>query len=267
VIDAYFERIGYSGSREPTRTTLDAIVRAHITAIPFENLDVLLGRPMSLAPDALEKKLVTERRGGYCFEQNGFLLLVLEELGFSVKPISARVRLGRPRDYTPARTHLFVRVQLDGEAWLADVGVGAASPTCALRLDREGEQATPHEPRRIVRENGLVYHQIRYGDAWQDVYETTLEEMPLIDREVGNWYTSAHPGSHFKNRLIVARASREGRVTLLNRELTHRGPDGVGVTRMIDTPEDLLAVLQHEFGLAFPSGTRFACDALDWSAA
>ena len=266
VIDlaAYLARIGYAGDRAPTLATLHAVVRAHVQAIPFENLDVLLGRPISLAPADLEAKLVTERRGGYCFEHNGLLLLVLEQLGFAVRPISARVRYQRPRDFTPPRTHLFARVELDGEAWIADVGVGAMSPTAALRLAEPGEQPTPHEPRRFLREGGLVYHQVRFGTEWHDIWESTLEEMPPIDREVANWFTSTHPGSHFKNRLLVARALPEGRVTLLNRELTHRAPDGTPRTRVIHTPDGLLDVLRDEFGLAFPAGTRFTCPALDW---
>lgn len=276
-LDAYFARLGLTGPCPPTLATLRAIVRAHITAIPFENLDVLLGRAIDLDPAAVERKLVHERRGGYCFEQNSHLLHVLRALGFDATPLSGRVRVNRPRDYTPARTHCFVRVDLDGVPWLADVGVGALSPTAPLRFDTEDEQATPHEPRRLLREgawDGLalrgpdarMLHQVRFGDAWHDVCELTMEPMPPIDREVGNWYTSAHPQSHFRNRLIVARASERGRITVLNRELSVRGPDGVAVTRELRDPDELLAVLAEHFGLRFPPGTRFSCDALDWPA-
>ncbi|MEO8798486.1 MAG: arylamine N-acetyltransferase, partial [Polyangiaceae bacterium] len=167
-LDAYFERIGYSGPRAPILETLNAIMCAHVQTIPFENLDVLLGLPIDLEPSALERKLVHERRGGYCFEQNTLLLAVLSDLGFKVRPLSARVRYQRTRDFTPPRTHVFVRVEL-GESWLADVGVGAMSLTSALRLDEEGTQSTPHEPRRLLRENGLIYHQVRLGDEWLDV--------------------------------------------------------------------------------------------------
>src|SRR5262245_31633198 len=104
-VDAYFARIGYRGGRAPTLETLNGIVRAHVQTIPFENLDVLLGRPIELDVESLERKLVAARRGGYCFEQNTLLLEVLGALGFTVRPLSARVRYQRPRDYTPARTH------------------------------------------------------------------------------------------------------------------------------------------------------------------
>ncbi len=264
-LDAYFRRIGYRGDRAPTRATLDALSAAHVQSIPFENLDVLLGRPIDLDPAAVDRKLVHGGRGGYCFEQNTLFLRVLETLGFDVRPLSARVRVGRARDYTPARTHVFVRVELDGESWLADVGVGGMSLTGALRLDVAGEQPTPHEPRRIVREDGRLFHQVRLGDAWVDVCEFTLEEMPPIDREVGNWYTSAHPQSHFKSRLTVARALPDGgRVSILNRELTVRRRGGDARTRTLDTPAELLAALAEHFALRFPAGTEFTCPALDW---
>ncbi len=239
---------------------------AHVQAIPFENLDVLLGLPIDLEPSALERKLVHERRGGYCFEQNTLLLAVLSDLGFEVQPLSARVRYHRPRDFTPPRTHVLVRVELN-ESWLADVGVGAMSLTSALRLDEEGTQSTPHEPRRLLRENGLIYHQVRLGDEWLDVCELTLEEMPVIDRIVANWYTSSYPGSHFKNRLLVARALPDGgRLGLLNRNLTVRDRDGRAEHRAIASPEELLVVLDERFGLRFAAETRFPCEALDWPA-
>ena len=275
-LDAYFARIGHAGDRAPTLATLRALVLAHVQAIPFENLDVLLGRGIDLELAAIERKLVHARRGGYCFEQNTLLLAVLQALGYDATPLSARVRVQRPRDFTPPRTHVFVLVGLDGERWLCDVGVGALSPTAPLRLDVETPQATPHEPRRLIRHgawasgdrrspDARVFHQVQLAGEWQDVCEFTLEPMPPIDREVANWFTSAHPQSHFRNRLMAARATATGRVTLLNRELTHRGPDGIGDTRILRDQDELLHVLAAEFGLRFPAGTRFPCPWIDWS--
>ena len=259
MIDAYFQRIGYRGSHEPTLATLNAIVRAHVQTIPFENLDVLLGRGIDLDLDAIVGKLVHGRRGGYCFEHNTLLLEVLAALGYRVRPLSARVRYQRPRDYTPARTHLLVRVELD-ESWLADVGVGAMSPTAALRLADEGMQVTPHEPRRLLRENGLIYHQALLGGTWHDVAELTLEEMPPIDRIVANWYTSAHPSSHFRSRLLVARATETGRIGLLNDELSIRGADGVATKQKVRSTSHLLELLAEHFGIELPAGTELRYD-------
>ncbi len=214
--------------------------------------------------------------GGYCFEQNTLLLHVLEALGYSVKPISARVRLQRPRDFTPPRAHVFLRVELCGSSWLADVGVGGLSPSCALRLIPEITQETPHEPRRILltgtwqgltlrAPDARMFHQAYFAQAWHDVCEFTLEEMPGIDRELGNWYTSQHPSSHFRERLTVARATRQGRKSLLNRELSVRDNAGRVQTRRIETPDELLETLAREFDLRLPAGTRFSCAGLDWT--
>src|SRR6185436_14106773 len=104
-------------------------------------------------------------------------------IGFEATPLSARVRFERPRGIIPPRTHLFVRVEIDGQSWLADVGIGALSLTGALRLHVGDPQSTPHEPRRIVREGALWLHQVRFGLEWYDVCEFTLEAMPPIDRE------------------------------------------------------------------------------------
>ena len=267
-LDSYFARIGYAGPVHADLDTLNGIMRAQAQSVPFENLDVLLGRPIDLSPEALQRKIVTQRRGGYCFEQNGLLLLVLQSIGFQVTPLSARVRYQRPRDFTPARTHLFLRVDIDSAPWVADVGVGSMSLTSSFRLDVDGEQPTLHEPRRILREGSRYFHQARLGDDWHDVLEFTGEEMPPIDRELANWYTSTHPQSHFRGRLMAARALPDGqRLTLLNRELTLRHRSGEAQVRPIDTPTELVCVLNEEFGLRFASDTIFPCDALDWSGA
>lgn len=262
-LDAYLARIGHAGPVPPTLTTLNALAAAHVQTIPFENLDVLLGRPIELDLAALQAKLVTARRGGYCFEHNTLFLAVLAQLGFEVRPLSARVRYQRAREFTPARTHLFIRVEL-GESWLVDVGVGAMSATAALRLADDGAQATPNEPRRIVREGALLYDQVQLGGAWQDVKEFTLEEMPPIDRIVANWYTSTHPSSHFKNRLLVARATADGgRIGLLDRELSVRGADGVATRTTITDHGMLERVLAARFGITLPAGSHVRWDGPD----
>ena len=264
-LDAYFARIGYGGPTRVSLDTLNDLMSAHAGDVPFENLDVLLGRGIDLSEEAIQQKLVASRRGGYCFEQNGLFLLVLQALGFDVTPLSARVRLRHPRDFTPARTHLFLRVVVEGAPWVADVGVGGLSLTSAIRFDVMGEQPTRHEPRQIVFEAGRFFHQARLGDEWHDVLEFTGEVMPPIDRELANWFTSAHPQSHFRSRLVAARALPDGgRLTLLNREFTRRDRSGAADTRVLQTPSELLNVLDTGFGLTFPSGTTFACDALDW---
>ena len=264
-LDAYFTRLGYTGPRTPTLATLHAIAGAQVQSIPFENLDVLLGRGINLDPAAVFQKLVHDRRGGYCFEQNSLLLSVFLALGYRAAPLSARVRWQRPRDFIPQRTHLFIRVELDGISWLVDAGVGGLSLTCAIRLHYDGEQTTPHEPRRIVREGALWFHQVRFDTEWLDVCEFTLEEMPPIDRELANWWTSTNPNSKFRQNLIVGRAAPRGvRHAINNREFTTRHPDGRAEKRELATPAELLAVLAETFGLHFPPDTRFGPPGSPW---
>src|ERR1700732_3402975 len=121
-LNAYLGRVGYTGDRRPTASMLRELHLAHATHIPFENLDILLGRPIQLDLESLQAKLVHGKRGGYCFEQNLLFAAALEGLGFSVTRLAARVRLGRAQ--LLPRTHMLLKVDVDGGPWLADVGFG-----------------------------------------------------------------------------------------------------------------------------------------------
>ena len=258
----YCARIGYTGARSPTLDVLHALTQAHAQAIPFENLDVLLDRPIELDPATLYQQLVTHRRGGYCFQQNGLLLEVLRQIGFSVRPLRAAVRIGLPdRAADAGHTHLALEVTIDGAAWLTDVGVGAASQTCALRLAPDIEQATPHETRRFQRADGKWYSQILRGGEWTDVYEFDGGTMRLRDRSIANWYTSTHPESKFRRDLFAARALPQGRrITLFNRTLTLRDADGSAEQRELGNVAELGRALREHFGIEL---VRPALDALD----
>ncbi len=263
-LDAYFERIGYSGPTPPTVDTLHALAGAHAQAIPFENVDVLLGRGVDLADEAVDHKLISARRGGYCFEQNTLMMRALTQLGFAVRPLSARVRQGRPPHVIPPRTHVFLEVSVDGAPWMVDVGVGGFSLTSALRMDTEDAQATPHETRRLVRDGGRWLHRVLLGETWMDLSEYTGEEMPAIDREIGNWFTSTHPASRFSTTLMVGLARPDGgRLTLLNRELAERTRTGVVHTTIADH-DALVDLLAGRFGIVVPDGARIVCEGLGW---
>ena len=134
------------------------------------------------------------------------------------------------------------------------------APAANRRTTRDASRAAPHRAR-----GGSLLHQVYFGQDWHDVYEFTLEEMPPINREVANWFTSAHPQSHFKSRLVVARALPEGRVTLVNRGLTRRAHDGTSSHRWLANPRELIEALATEFGLYFEPETKFPCPGLDWS--
>jgi len=265
-LDAYLARIDYRGPLAPTLETLHALTLHHATAIPFENLDVLLSRPVVLTPEALMAKLVRARRGGYCFEQNNLLLLALRALGFRVTPIGARVRWQMPRDLVPPRTHLFLRVHLDGGDWITDCGLGAASLTGAIPLAFDRESATPHERRRLLEQDGRLFHQMQLGDDWTDLCEFTLIEMHPIDCEVANWWTSTNPNSKFKQDLMAALALKDGtRKAIRAGVFTHRRGAEILEQRDIATAAEMLAVLAEHFALHFPAGTRFGPPGARWA--
>src|SRR5262249_40516425 len=133
-LDSYFDRIGYSGRREASLATLRALHALHPIAIPFENLDVIRGIAVRLDLPSIEKKLVTDRRGGYCFEHNALFAAALEALGFRVTTLAARVRWQIPAQTPMPLTHMVLRVDLDGLPCLPDLRFRGLPPTPPLRL-------------------------------------------------------------------------------------------------------------------------------------
>lgn len=265
-LDAYFARIGYTGARAATHAVLREIHFRHVCSIPFENLDVLLGRGIRIDVPSIERKLVHERRGGYCFEQNGLFAAVLRALGFRVTPLIARVRWQVPAGVATPLTHKVLRVEAGGVAFLADVGFGSMSLFEPLVFEFDSEQAGALEPRRLVRDGDAIVQQARLAETWCDVYRFALVEAPAVDFEVGNWFTSTHPQSRFVQNLTVARAGHRRRLGLLNRDFSVRHANGRNETRTLVTPEELLHVLATEFGLHFPAGTRFGQANSPWPA-
>lgn len=251
---AYFKRIQYPGPAAPTLETLQALHLAHATHIPFENLDVLLRRPIRLDVPSVFAKLVTNKRGGYCFEQNRLFASALQALGFSVTCLSARVQMGsaEPR----ARTHMLLSVQIDGQPWLSDVGFGHEGLLHPILLE-PGHEAQQFAWRyRIVAHGGLHTLQSLHADGWFDLYRFTLEPHYPIDYEVANHYTSTYPESRFMLNIIAAQPGPERRLVLWNGVLTEQTAAKKTEAKIKDD-EDLLQVLEARFGLRFPPGTRF----------
>jgi len=256
-LDAYLARIGHAGPRDATFDVLAAITEAHTSAIPFENLDILLGRPILLDLAALQAKLVLGRRGGYCFEQNTLLRAALDALGFEVTPLAARVRVGSPPGAVRPRTHMLLAVDLREGRFLADVGFGGGGPVRPLPLSEGRETRVGMSLFRQRREGPDWVLEGDQGDGWQDLYAFTEEPQQAVDFEVANWFTSTYPRSPFTSSLNVQRQELHRRAILRDRELTLRGADG-DVTETIRDPRHLLAVLGERFGLSFPPGTRFS---------
>jgi N-hydroxyarylamine O-acetyltransferase len=246
-LDAYFERIGYGGATQPTLANLRAIQAAHASRIPFENLDVLLGRPILLDAAALERKLVRAGRGGYCFEQNGLLRHALRALGFAVAILAARVRWRRPEHVTTPRTHMLLRVELPEGPFIVDVGFGGATPTAPLALEAGIEQDTGLEPFRLIPAGAELQLQIRAGEEWSTLYQLSLEPLQPVDLEPPNWFVATHPESFFVHHLMAARPTAQGRHTILDDAYALQRPDGSAERRRLDGAVAITDVLRRHF--------------------
>jgi N-hydroxyarylamine O-acetyltransferase len=249
-LDAYFARIGYTGPRKPTLETLEALQSLHPSSIPFEAIDVLLGRNIRLSTKALEEKLVKNKRGGYCFEQNNLFKSVLSKLGFEVEGLIGRVSWLLPKDSLPRpRTHMALRVTIEGTAWLVDVGFGSVVPTKPLRWNLGEEQPTTHETYRLIeKRGGDTILEAQLAGSWTPVYELSQDLQYDVDYELANWYTSTYPDSRFRKELIVAHTTPQYRAALLENRFTIRSRKGE-VQREFLTIGQLKQVLFDVFGL------------------
>jgi N-hydroxyarylamine O-acetyltransferase len=245
-LDAYLERIGLSG-----RPGLFAVHRAHAVAIPFENLDPRRGVPVSLDLQDLQRKLVTDRRGGYCFEHNLLLAAGLRSLGMEVDPMLARVRSGAERGTVRPRSHLVLRVTDDAGAWHADVGFGRGTLLDPIPFGTSEVHVQSGWSFRVGEEDGELVLQTLKDGAWLDEYAFPPVPVPMVDIEVSNWFTSTHPRSPFVTGLIVARHDDDGtRVSLSDW-------DGLSLTeetrearrRTPVTPREAAGLLASRFGL------------------
>jgi N-hydroxyarylamine O-acetyltransferase len=249
---AYFERIGYQGPSEPTLAVLTDLHGKHPSKIPFEGLDPFLGRPASIDYQSIQSKLIRDRRGGYCQEQNALFFGVLEAIGFRVTPLAARVVWMSPGRSAPL-THRLTLVHLPEGDYLADVGFGGQTYTLPLRLDLSAVQTTPHGVYRVVEDNGSFEIQMHVSDRWEGMYRFEMAPAAQGDFEVGHWFTATHPKSVFVRNLIAARVIGASRANLLNASLSIRGPDGTE-QRQLTSPGELRDVLETVIGIQLPAG-------------
>jgi N-hydroxyarylamine O-acetyltransferase len=254
-LKTYAARIEYAGAFAPTPDTLRAAHFAHATHIPFENLDVLLGRPIRLDEEGLVRKLVLDRRGGYCFEQNSLFALVLETAGFRVRRLSARVRMGASAGVRP-RTHMLLLVETAGEQWIADVGFGLDGLLHPIPFLPGAICEQFSWQHRVMQDGAVFVLQCWRAEGWIDLYAFTLEEHFPIDFEVANHFTATHPSSIFRRMLRVQLPGPACSLMLVNHTLTERTANGATESTV---PDDgaLLDLLARRFGLHFPPGTSF----------
>jgi N-hydroxyarylamine O-acetyltransferase len=251
-LDAYFGRVGYDGPATPTLATLSRLHALHAAAIPFENLSPFLGEPVRLDVASLHDKLIARGRGGWCFEQNLLFSHALERVGFEVTRLAARVRWNVPASVITARSHCLLRVPIEGRDYIADVGFGGQTLGAPLRLEPGIEQATPHEPYRIVASNGGYALESRIAGEWQALYTFELHEQQIADYEVSNWYLANHPQSIFVTGLVAARAGSSERHALRNTRYSIHHPDGRTERRILASAGEMREALEGPFAITLP---------------
>jgi N-hydroxyarylamine O-acetyltransferase len=250
---AYFRRIGYTGQPKADLATLTALNALHVSAIPFENLDPLTGRTPALDLPSLQAKLIGQRRGGYCFEQNGVFLAALRTIGFHVTPLSARVRWvsGMDAPMTPA-THMLLKVDLPEGPFIVDVGFGIHVQDAPLRLEIGPEQLTPAGHYRLGLTDGFHALEMKQAAGWRTGFLFRLDAAFPNDYVMANWYTATSPWSRFPKMLSVERVTNGVRYNLVNRRLTERARGAADVTWTVSSAQELGEILDRTFNLAPP---------------
>lgn len=247
-LQAYFDRIGFAGAARPDVATLTALHRAHLQAVPYENLDVQLGRPLTTDPDAAIEKIVTRRRGGWCYEMNGVFGAALTEVGFKVTWMAGAAMRELLGDIVIGN-HLVLLVEIDGEPWIADVGFGdgcqdpfplrpAAMTVGGYRFRLEA-----------LDQRWWRFHNHEFGGARSFDFAVEPADPELLAGRC-EWL-QYDPTSHFVLNLIVQRYRGDTILQLRGRVLRTVTPAGVE-TRLLGSADDLVAVLASEFGLDAP---------------
>ena len=249
---AYLKRIGYSGPVDPAPDVLAAIHRAHMLSVPFENLDIFLGREIVCDERTFVRKIVEERRGGFCYELNGAFSALLRELGFKVILLSARV----PREdgsLSPEFDHLALRVDLD-QRWLADVGFGDLFLE-PVKLIPGIEQEQAGRRFRISQINdSLLLERTEPDGSWKKQYVLTPQARGLADFAGMCRYHQTSPESHFTQKRLCTMATSDGRITLSDRRLLLTA-DGRREERILGSDQEWNRALQEHFGVVLRCAT------------
>lgn len=241
-VEAYLARIGAARPEATDAAALRELQVRHLHKVPFENLSIHLGEDLTLTADALFAKIVTRRRGGFCYELNGAFAALLSAFGYPVTLLSARV--ATPDGLSPPFDHLALRVDLD-EPWLVDVGFGRFSHF-PLRLDVRTAQPEPGGTFRVEETVDGDLDVYRDGEL---EYRLEQRRRALADFVPTCWFHRTSPDSHFTRSLVCSRLTDTGRITLSDRTFVDTA-DGHRTERVLETYESVLATYRDEFGIA-----------------
>jgi N-hydroxyarylamine O-acetyltransferase len=256
-LDAYLHRTGHTGPRAATLDVLRAVSAQHPANIVYENIDPLLGVPPSLALPALQHKLVTQGRGGYCFEQNLLLKEALQALGMQVTALAARVVWMQPPGAAPrSRSHMLLRVVPGGgssAAFVVDAGFGGNLMNTPLAWELDVPQRMPHALLRLTQDGEWYTLETMLPAGWAPMYRFTLEPQMPVDYEPLNWFTATHHSSIFRHNLLMERLTPELRTGLFNDRLIRRRPGEPPSVQRIATQAEFAQVIGEQFGLRLGS--------------
>lgn len=251
-LDRYLPALGLERPPAPSLASLAELQRRHNARFPFETITTLLREPVMIEPATVQRKLLDEGRGGYCYELNGAFLRLLQGLGFSARAIAARVLMGATDDTPAARTHMLALVTIEGVEYIADTGFGGMTPTGPLRLDRRTAQRTPHEEFRLDVQGDAYTLLSEVAGEWRPMYRFDLQVQESIDHVVGNWYVCTHPDSSFPGQLRAALSGPGWRRTLGNGSFAIHRAGQPSERRELTGVDDVLRVLEQEFGIRVP---------------
>jgi arylamine N-acetyltransferase len=247
-IQSYLDRIGFQGSLDGSAKTLAALQERHLYSVPYENLDILDRRALSLDPQVLYHKIVERKRGGYCFELNALFGWLLRELGYEVTDLVARFW----RDETelpPKRRHHVLKVEAEGASYLCDVGVGGVVPIRPIAIVEGLVQQQGEEYYRLDQdpEHGWALCEHKHGE-WTRIYSFTEEPQLAKDYLFASFWCENAPDSIFTKFPIVAIRTPEGRHTVVDREFRIFNSEGVR-TFAPETEEAFKEALVTYFGI------------------
>jgi N-hydroxyarylamine O-acetyltransferase len=248
-LDAYLARIRWTAPVRPDLETLAGLISAHIATIPFENFNVLLGRPIRIDLASLQDKLVVQQRGGYCFEHATLFAAVLTAIGFSPTTHASRVTVFKPFGQQP-RTHMFLTVTLNGETYAVDPGFGPFG--CPAPIPFNGSMAPAAKPtHRLVRDGDLWVLQAQRDGAFVNAWVSDMAVEHASDFEMANHFVCSHPSSVFTTSIMASAVTPTGRVSIKDRNVTRIGPDGASTEELPDRAA-LRALLAEHYGFDLP---------------
>jgi N-hydroxyarylamine O-acetyltransferase len=250
-VNAYVKRIGYDGPLDVSAETLRRLHLAHLYAVPFENLSIHAQEPIVLNDEALFKKIVERRRGGFCYEANGAFASLLRALGFEVTMLSAEVARGG-NEFSQPFDHMALLVKLEAR-WLADVGFGESFLE-PLLIDTTREQVQGDQVFKIVPDGDSLVLRRWLENEWEPKYRFTLEPHEFADYEVMCRYHQTSPESHFTQNRICSLPTAAGRKTLSGMRFIVSAPDGRS-ERTLETAQEYEQTLRDEFGISDPPAT------------